>query len=279
MRANAQLAPMDTITLKGKSAPVAAWRLVSVSSGFSEAPDRAMTPFVGRDAELRLLLDTFDEVVATRAPRLVTVLGPAGIGKSRLVRALRADLRDAATTVVGRCLPYGEGVAYWPVAEIARRLAGDATEMALASTARGGALSDESELVAARVARAAGFVPGGVTAEEARWAVRKLLEAVARRGPLVVVVEDIHWAEPTFLALLEHLATFVSDVPLLLLCLARPELLEEHSSWTSVGSGRNVLIPARAACSGRSPRATRTDRTRCRPGRGGAFSAARDRRG
>ena len=243
VRASAQLAPMDTLTLKGKSAPVAAWRLVSVSSGSSEAPDRATTPFVGREAELQLLRDSFDEVVATRAPRLVTVLGPAGIGKSRLVRALRSGLRDEATAVVGRCLPYGEGVAYWPVAEIARRLAGDATETALAATAGGGASSDESELVASRVARAAGFVPGGVTAEEARWAVRKLFEAVARQAPLVVVVEDIHWAEPTLLALLEHVATLASDVPLLLLCLARPELLEEHSSWTGVGGDRSVLIP------------------------------------
>jgi hypothetical protein len=243
VRANAELAPIDALTLKGKSAPVAAWRLVSVSSGTSEAPDRAAMPFVGREAELRVLRDSFDEVVATRAPRLVTVVGPAGIGKSRLIRALRSDLGDGATTVVGRCLPYGDGVAYWPVAEIARRLAGEATEAALASTAGGGALSDDSELVASRVARAAGFVPGGVTAEETRWAVRKLLEAVARQGPLVVVVEDIHWAEPTLLALLEHVATLASAVPLLLLCLARPEFLEEHSSWADLGGDRNLLIP------------------------------------
>ena len=242
VRANAQLAPMDALTLKGKAAPVPAWRLVSISPGTLEAPDRAMTPFVGREAELCLLRDAFDEVVATLEPRLVTILGPAGIGKSRLVRALRAELREEATTVVGRCLPYGEGVAYWPVAEIARRLAGAATETALASTAGGGAPSDESELVAARVARAAGFVPGGVTVEETRWAVRKLLEAVARQGPLVVVMEDIHWAEPTLLDLLEHLATLATDVPLLLLCLARPELLEERSSWTSVGGDRSIAI-------------------------------------
>ena len=119
---------------------------------------------------------------------------------------------------------------------------GAATETALASTAGGGAPSDESELVAARVARAAGFVPGGVTVEETRWAVRKLLEAVARQGPLVVVMEDIHWAEPTLLDLLEHLATLATDVPLLLLCLARPELLEERSSWTSVGGDRSIAI-------------------------------------
>ena len=241
--ANAELAAIDSLTLKGKSAPVEAWRLVSVSAGTSEAPDRAMTPLVGREAELRLLRETFDEVAATATPRLVTVVGPAGIGKSRLVRALRADLRDVATTAVGRCLPYGEGVAYWPVAEVARRLAGAPTETALAATAGGGTSNEEAELVAAQVARAAGFAPGGVTAEEARWAVRKLLEAVARRGPLVIVVEDIHWAEPTLLELLEHVATFAAGVPLLLVCLTRPELLEERSSWTGVGGERSVVIP------------------------------------
>ena len=94
-----------------------------------------------------------------------------------------------------------------------------------------------------RVARAAGFVPGGVTVEETRWAVRKLLEAVARQGPLVVVMEDIHWAEPTLLDLLEHLATLAADVPLLLLCLARPELLEERSSWAERGRATEACDP------------------------------------
>ena len=243
VRANAELAPMGDLTLKGKAAPVAAWRLVSIKSAGLEAPDRAMTPFVGRQAELRLLRETFDEVVATREPRLVTLLGPAGIGKSRLVRAFRTDLADQARTVVGRCLPYGNGIAYWPVAEIARRLAGAATETALASTAGGGAPSDESKLVAARVARASGFVPGAVTVEETRWAVRKLLEAVARQGPLVVVIEDIHWGEPTLLDLLEHIATLATDVPLLLLCPARPELLEKRSSWPGLGGERSVVMP------------------------------------
>ena len=243
VRANAELAPIGALTLKGKATPVEAWRLMSISSAGAEASDRAMTPFVGREAESLLLRETLDEVVATRGPRMVTVLGPAGIGKSRLVRAFRADLHDQATTVVGRCLPYGSGIAYWPVAEIARRLAGAATERALASTVGGGAPSDESELVAARVARAAGFAPGGVTVEESRWAVRKLLEAVARQGPLVVVFEDIHWAEPTLLDLLEHIATLAAGAPLLLLCLARPELLEKRPSWTGVGGERSVVMP------------------------------------
>jgi class 3 adenylate cyclase/tetratricopeptide (TPR) repeat protein len=240
--AAAQLDRVDPLALKGKAAPVSAWRLVAIASEAAEPRERVIAPFVGREAELRLLSTTFDDVMATREPRLVTVLGPAGIGKSRLVRALQVNLRDKATTVVGRCLPYGDGVAYWPVAEIARQLAGGASETALISAAGGPGRDDEPELVAARVARAAGFVPGGVTAEETRWAVRKLLEAIARERPLLVVIEDIHWAEPILLDLLDHLATLAANVPLLLVCLARPELLEERPSWTTVGGERNVVV-------------------------------------
>ena len=184
---------------------------------------------------------TFRRSVATLEPRLITVLGAPGIGKSRLVRALRPT-REEATTVVGRCLPYGDGITYWPVAEIVRQLAGAGTEAAVASLAGGGAPSDEAELIATRVARVAGFAAGAVTVEEAQWAVRKLLEAVARQGPLVVVVEDIHWAEPTLLDLLEHLSTLLAEVPVLLVCLARPELLEERPAWTSVGGERATVV-------------------------------------
>ncbi len=240
---SAQLDRIDALMLKGKAEPVSAWRLVSIASEASDAGDRSITPFVGREGELRLLRNAFEGVVESREPRLVTVLGPAGIGKSRLVRTLRLDLRDEATIVVGRCLPYGDGVAYWPVAEIARQLAGAPSETAIASIAGGATRGDDSGLVAARVARAAGFVPGGVTVDETRWAVRKLLEAVARRRPLVVVIEDIHWAEPTLLDLLEHVATLAADVPLLMVCLSRPELLDERSSWTTVGGDRSVVIP------------------------------------
>lgn len=239
---NAELERVNPLMVKGKSAPVAAWRLLSISPTELEAPGRPVTPFVGRDAELRLLRENFDQVVAKREPRLVTLLGPAGIGKSRLARALRADLIDVATTVVGRCLPYGDGVAYVPVAEVARQLAGASSESSLAATAGSGAPSDESELVAARVARTAGFAPGHVTVEETRWAMRKLLEAVARQHPLVVVIEDIHWAEPTLLDLVESIATLAGDAPLLLLCLARPELFDQRSSWRGAGGARGAIL-------------------------------------
>jgi class 3 adenylate cyclase/tetratricopeptide (TPR) repeat protein len=239
----ARLDPVKPLELKGKAAPVPAWRLVSVVSEFVAVPDRAETPFVNREVELNRLRRTFDAVATEGTPRLVTVLGAPGIGKSSLVSAFLADVRGDATAVVGRCLPYGDGITYWPVAEIVRELAGAGTESAIAALAAAGAAEDEAELIAARLARVAGFVAGTVSVEEAHWAIRKLLESLALRGPLVVVFEDIHWAEPTCLDLLEHLATLMAEVPVLLICLARPDLLDERPSWAAVGGQRATMVP------------------------------------
>jgi class 3 adenylate cyclase/tetratricopeptide (TPR) repeat protein len=240
--AAARLDPIEPLELKGKAAPVPAWRLVSVVSEFVAVPDRAETPFVDREVELSRLRRTFDAVATGRTPRLVTVLGAPGIGKSSLVSAFLASLGPDATAVVGRCLPYGDGITYWPLAEIVRELAGVGTETAIAALAAAGAAEDEAELIAARLARVAGFTAGTVPVEEAQWAVRKLLQGLARRQPLVVVIEDIHWAEPTFLDLLEHLATLMAEVPVLLICLARPELLDERPSWAAVGGERATTV-------------------------------------
>jgi class 3 adenylate cyclase/tetratricopeptide (TPR) repeat protein len=238
----AQLDAIDPLTLKGKALPVPAWRLVSVESERAGAPPRATPPFVGREHELRLLRRACDDVSATRVPRMITVLGQAGIGKSRLVRALLADVRLDATTVIGRCLPYGDGITYWPIAEILRTLAGAPSEQAVARLAGGDSPSEESELVAARLSRAAGFVPGTSSVEETQWAMRKLLESLASRRPLVVVVEDIHWAEPSLLDLLEHVARLSARVPLLIVCLARPELIDDHPSWPAKAGERTGVI-------------------------------------
>ncbi len=242
----AELEPVDALTLKGKSLPVAASRLRSVRSELAAGPSRAAPPFVGRERELTLLREAFDAVAAEREPRLVTLIGAAGIGKSRLVRALLGEVADEATTVVGRCLPYGDGITYWPVAEIVRALAGAPSEAAVAALVDGDTPDAESELIAARVCRAAGFVPGTVSVEEAQWAFRKLMERVARDRPLVVAVEDIHWAEPSLLALLEHVATVAGGVPVLVVCVARPELSDAHPGWGEALGDRALTVPLEA---------------------------------
>jgi class 3 adenylate cyclase/tetratricopeptide (TPR) repeat protein len=245
----AEVEEVDPLSLKGKSLPVAAWRLVSGASGGAEAPTRSAPPFVGRERELDRLREVFDFAVASRQPRLVTVIGPAGIGKSRLVQTLLDEAGGMATTAVGRCLPYGDGITYWPLAEIVRSLAGAPSEEAVARLIDGAASNGDAGLIAAQVSRATGFARGAVSGEEAQWAVRTLIERVAEDRPLVVAVEDIHWAEPVMLDLLEHVATVATAVPLLVVCLARPELLDARPAWDAVGGARSeivVLEPLRA---------------------------------
>ncbi len=231
----ARLSPVTPMLLTGKAAPVEAWRLQSID-GDDRRPAGPARELVGRRDELGALRAAFEGVVANRVPAAVTVTGVAGIGKSRLVRALLDDIGDRAGVVAGRCLPYGEGITYWPLAEIVRRLAGRPEVSAIAEAAGGGI---EARTIAHRIARVVGMVPGAVAVEEANWAVRRLLEVRAAERPLVVVVDDIHWAEPTMLDLLEHVTTVARDVPLLLVFLARPEFLERRPDWAG---GRSTVV-------------------------------------
>jgi class 3 adenylate cyclase/tetratricopeptide (TPR) repeat protein len=195
---------VEPLSLQGKAESFAAYRLLRVLEG-APAFERAFdAPLVGRRQELARVREIFDEVVAKRRCRLVAVLGPPGIGKSRLARELDSALAGEAAVLSGRCLPYGEGITFWPLFEIFR----DAHA--------------EDELAAA--------LSEG-TPEEIFWAVRKALEERSRHCPLALVVDDLHWAEPTLLDLLEHLAEWTRDAPLLLFCLARPELLEGRPGW------------------------------------------------
>jgi len=233
-----ELVPVVPMRLKGKAAPVEAWSLQQIEPDAQRAPGPTRS-LVGRREELAALRATFDRVLATRTPATVTITGVAGIGKSRLVRELLDDVGDDAAVVAGRCLPYGEGITYWPIAEIVRRLAGRPELRAIAEIAGGG---PEAQTIAQHVARVVGMAPGTVAPEEAHWAVRRLLEIRAAAQPLIVVMDDIHWAEPTLLELLDHVATVAGDVPLLLLCLARPELVARGGVPGAAADGRSTNL-------------------------------------
>ncbi len=194
------------------------------------------SPLVGRTRQMDSLSGVFDAAVGDRVCHLVTVLGPAGVGKSRLVDEFTASLGGGATVLRGRCLSYGEGITYWPLSELVRDLAGE--HGGDAATAVRGAVVDElagdpqGELIADVLAEAIGLGgTGGHATEKIFWAARRLFEALAQRRPLVVVVDDLQWAEPTFLDLVEHVADLARGAPIVLLCMARPELLEGRPGW------------------------------------------------
>ena len=212
------------------------WRLLALDAGGQAIARSAGTPFVGRAPELAALRAAFDRAREARGCVVATVVGPAGMGKSRLAHEFAAGLGEAATVLTGRCPSYGDGVTYRPLAEIVGRLGGSEPRERIGALLGGDAAT--TQLVLAAV----GLADGAVQAEEAAWAVRRLLEAVARERPVVVVMEDIHWAEPTLLDLLDHLAAFSRGAAMLLLCLARPDLLETRPGWAAPQPGRSIEV-------------------------------------
>jgi class 3 adenylate cyclase len=232
--------------LKGKGAPVVAYRLGRVDPGAPGHARRQDAPIVGREPELRLFAWVYERVVATGSSHLLTILGPAGAGKTRLVTEAVATLAGA-TVLRGRCLSYGEGITYWPVAEIVRQAAGiadtDPPAGALAKLHRlldgGGADQDH---IAARIAQLIGLEATVGPAEEAAWAFRRLLELLAARHPLVVVLDDLHWAEPGLLDLVEHVADYGRGAPILLVAMARPEFLEQRPGWAGGKLNATTLL-------------------------------------
>lgn len=207
---------------------VEAWRLVSLRSDAEPISRRLDTPLVGRGEELDAVRRMFEQARRERCCRLFTVLGEGGIGKSRLAAEFVAGLGDEVIALKGRCLSYGEGIAFHPLAEILRAAAGDVTEEQIAALLEG---EPEADAIAGYLAAASGSADTLASMVEVGWAVRRLLETLARRTPLVVVLEDAHWAEPVLLDLFEQLPETVRDAPVLLLCLARPELLEARPAW------------------------------------------------
>jgi predicted ATPase/class 3 adenylate cyclase len=217
VRAHVEVETVEPLTLKGKAEPVAAYRLLSVARDVMRAFG---TPMVGRERQQRTLADAFAAAVADRACHLVTVLGPAGVGKSRLVAEFLTGLETRV--VRGRCLSYGEGITYWPVVEVLKQLDVEPADGALAS------LLGTSDTV--------------TTADDIAWAFGKTLEEAAAEQPLVCVLDDLHWAEPALLDLVEHVADWSRNAPLLLLCIARPELLDKRVGWAGGKLNATTLL-------------------------------------
>ena len=193
--------PVEPLALKGKSELVEAFRLLEVSDHADPLARRLETPLVGRDRERQRLWRDYEDAVADSTCRLFTLLGPAGIGKSRLVADFLERVGDTADVLRGRCLSYGEGITYWPLVEILI------------------AIGVEPDSVI------------GTSPPETQLAFRRLLEARAAERPQVVVIDDLQWAEPVFVDLVEHIADLSRDARVFLLCIARTELLDSRPGW------------------------------------------------
>jgi tetratricopeptide (TPR) repeat protein len=232
------------IELKGKADPVPAYRLVSVTQE-QPAERRPDLPLVGREREQALLVGALDEAVAERGSRLVTVLGEPGVGKSRLAREFSAAVAGSALVLRGRCLPYGRGITFWPLREAVGQAASiaDQDPPQLAREKIAAAAGGDRE-IAERVVAAVGLSDAQFPVSELVWGARRLFEALARERPVVVVFEDVHWAEATFLDLIEHLNESVHETPILVVCLARHALLEIREEWASLEG--SVLISLEA---------------------------------
>jgi class 3 adenylate cyclase/tetratricopeptide (TPR) repeat protein len=226
--------PVEALELKGKAERVPAFRMVSVAGaeGIARRFDAAL---VGRQGELQVLHEALQRAERDRACWLVTVLGPAGVGKSRLVQEFLEREAARVSIIRGRCLPYGDGITYWPVvemltasAQIADLDGPDAVRTKIAALL--GDVPDAST-VTERLAQFLGLEGATAAPDETHWAVRKLFEAIAGRSTLVAVFDDIHSAEPALLDLIEHIADWSRDAPILVLCTARPELLDGRPGW------------------------------------------------
>ena len=230
----ATLERVADVTAKGKREVVLAWRVLTVDLDAPGIARRLDSPLVGRRDELDLLRRAVERAAAEGRAVVTTVVGNAGVGKSRLVHELVAGLAGSATVLSGRCVAYG-GTTYRPLVEILRNAGGpEAIARALAG-------EENEQLLSERLEAAGGLSAATFTTDEIFWAVRRFVEVNARAQPLVLVVEDAHWAEPTFHDLVDYLAAFVTDAPVTIVRLGRPELLELRAGPT--GSETIELTP------------------------------------
>jgi class 3 adenylate cyclase len=238
---------LEPVRVKGKAEPLALYRPLAARARFgSEVTRRHATPLVGRELEKPLLIGTFERSAQQRSCQLVTIVGEPGVGKSRLCLELFQYIEERPGLVTwrqGRCLPYGEGIAFWALGEIVKAEGGilesDSPDEVRAKLER--AVPEDAQdrpWLLARLGPLVGLTGEPAAQEESFTAWRRFLEQLAADGPAVLVFEDLHWADPALLAFMEHLADWAEGVPLLLLCTARPELHEQHPAWA--GGLRNA---------------------------------------
>jgi predicted ATPase len=236
--------PLEPVSAKGKAEPLALCQAKAVRIRFGTDFHEHLTPFVGRELEKPLLIGIFERAMQRRSLQLVTIVGEPGVGKSRMVAELFAymDAKPPPEFIrwrQGRCLPYGEGITFWALGEIVKReaaiLESDSSEVALqkldAALPRD---EPDRQWLIQRLAPLVG-VESGAPAErqESFTAWRRYLESLATSRGTVLVFEDLHWADEAFLGFLEHLAGWAEDVPLLIICSARPELYERRPGWAA----------------------------------------------
>ncbi len=228
-----QAGPLESFPVKGKREAVSPFRVDNVDAGAPGVARRHDTPLVDRTLELARLEHAFAAAAAGPTSRLVTVVGAAGLGKTRLTEELIHQVEGRARVLTGRCLPYGDGITFWPLIEVLRSLGDDGLDGALAGT-------EDGEAVAERLRALTSDTPGPV--DELFWAARRLLESLAAEKPLVLVLEDIDRAEATFLDLVEYLLSRIEGAPVLLVCAARPELLERRPEWTAPNERSDLIV-------------------------------------
>jgi len=226
--------PVEPLALKGKALPVTAYRLVAVAEP-TAPPWRMDSPIVARGSELALLGRAFRRAVDDRAAIRFVLVGPAGIGKSRLATEFAAGLGDRAVVLQGRCLAYGEGITFWPARAIVKQACGivdtDTRDGVRAKILDALPADGEAGVVADSLEELLGLSGGRAGMRETFRALRRLLEHLASARPVVIVFDDVHWAEPAFLDLVEYLVGWSEGAPILCLCLGRPELLETRAGW------------------------------------------------
>jgi class 3 adenylate cyclase/tetratricopeptide (TPR) repeat protein len=243
---------LGLVALKGIAEPLHIWQPVEARSAAARAEDAEATPFLGRSAELDVLRSAFEAAVGTSSQQVVTILAEPGLGKSRLIRELRRHIESAAKGTLwrsGRCLPYGDGISFWALGEIVKSHAGilDTDDQATIGRKLDETLVEPDPQLRAwmreRLAPLVGLRSDAVlpAQEEAFGAWRKFLESIAAKGSLVLVIEDLHWADAALVGFLTDLAEHPAALPILLVVATRPEITERHPTWLAGSRAARVI--------------------------------------